>query len=510
MPYCLYLRKSRADLELEAKGEMETLARHEKILLELAARQKLPVTKVYKELVSGETIAARPVMQQLLEEVEDGQWTGVLVMEVERLARGDTIDQGVVARSFKLGDTKIVTPVKTYDPNNEFDEEYFEFGLFMSRREYKTINRRIQRGRVQSAKDGKFLGSTAPYGYDKVRIEGDKGYTLRPNGEADTVRAIFDMYLKGAGCSVIARRLDELHAPTRTGGSWSKSSILDILKNPVYTGKIRWSYKVPKKGGTGDSRVINDNHILVDGLHEALIDEDTYDKAQTITSRSARRPVKKDLTLKNPLTGLGFCAKCGSLLTRLGPNKHCPYDTIKCSNRYCDNVSAPMELVEREVVRLTLEMLRSYQIAIADNSPDTDIDITGSALRDLDAQLAKVEKQIAATYDFLESGVYTVDTFTARQKSLSDKKTELEVSRERLRAEIEQSSKAEEQRLALPGMVDLLEGYYYVDDAKIRNDMLRLVINRFTYEKNEPNRRGSRDRLNFDIMVYPCIPSPRE
>ena len=146
--YCLYLRKSRADAEAEARGEGETLARHERTLLELAKRQQLNVTEIYKEIVSGESLAARPVMQRLLSEVEHGIWAGVLVMEVERLARGDTTDQGIVAQTFKFSNTLIITPTKTYDPENEFDEEYFEFGLFMSRREYKTINRRLQRGRI--------------------------------------------------------------------------------------------------------------------------------------------------------------------------------------------------------------------------------------------------------------------------------------------------------------------------------------------------------------------------
>ena len=69
--------------------------------------------------MSGETIAARPVMQQLLIEIEQNVWSGVLVMEIERLARGDTIDQGIVAQAFKYSNTKIITPLKTYDPTNE-------------------------------------------------------------------------------------------------------------------------------------------------------------------------------------------------------------------------------------------------------------------------------------------------------------------------------------------------------------------------------------------------------
>ena len=85
--YLIYLRKSRSDLEAEAHGEGETLSRHEHTLLELAKRQHLNVTDIYREVVSGDTIAARPMMQRVLSEVEQSVWSGVLVMEVERLAR---------------------------------------------------------------------------------------------------------------------------------------------------------------------------------------------------------------------------------------------------------------------------------------------------------------------------------------------------------------------------------------------------------------------------------------
>ena len=142
--YCMYLRKSRMDLDAEARGEGETLARHQAMLMELAKRQGLNIVKIYKEIVSGDSISARPQMQMLLSDLAQNKYAGVLVVEVERLARGDTIDQGIVAQAFKQSNTKIITPVKTYDPNNEYDEEYFEFSLFMSRREYKTINRRIE------------------------------------------------------------------------------------------------------------------------------------------------------------------------------------------------------------------------------------------------------------------------------------------------------------------------------------------------------------------------------
>jgi DNA invertase Pin-like site-specific DNA recombinase len=132
--YLIYLRKSRADREAEARGDGDTLARHRTALLDLARRNNYAVAKIYEEVVSGETIAARPEMQRLLRDVESGDYAGVLVMWCERLARGNTRDQGIVAETFQYSGTKIITPSKIYDPEDEADQEYFEFGLFMSRR----------------------------------------------------------------------------------------------------------------------------------------------------------------------------------------------------------------------------------------------------------------------------------------------------------------------------------------------------------------------------------------
>lgn len=153
--YLIYLRKSRNDAQLEAMG-VDVLERHEKTLLALAKSMNLQIGAIYREVVSGDSIAARPEMQRTLKEVEAGLWKGVLVMEVERLARGDTVDQGIVQRTFQYSETLIVTPAKIYDPNNEFDEEYFEFGLFMSRREYKTIRRRMRAGVTAAVREGKW------------------------------------------------------------------------------------------------------------------------------------------------------------------------------------------------------------------------------------------------------------------------------------------------------------------------------------------------------------------
>lgn len=303
--YSLYLRKSRADLEAEERGEGETLARHEKMLIELARRYGFSIGKIYREIVSGESIEARPVVQELLKDVESGRWKGVLVVEVERLARGDTMDQGRVAKSFKFSNTKIITPIKIYDPNDEFDEEYFEFGLFMSRREYKTINRRLQRGRVSSVKEGKYVGSVAPFGYDRVKLVKDKGYTLAKNDEAPVVEKMFQIYAYNEiAINEVVRRLNSSGYKPRKAKEWTISAVKDILSNPIYIGKIRWdsrkTVKEYKNGKIVNTRPRNENYTLCDGLHEPIIDMETWNIVQE--KRSKHTPaVIHNKVVQNPL-----------------------------------------------------------------------------------------------------------------------------------------------------------------------------------------------------------------
>ena len=104
-----------------------------------------------KRLLSGDTIADRPEMQKLLERVQSGNRKGVFVVEIERLARGNTIDQGVIAQAFQLTNTKILTPQKIFNLSNEFDASFFEDGLYQARKYLMYTKKILRRGREQSA-----------------------------------------------------------------------------------------------------------------------------------------------------------------------------------------------------------------------------------------------------------------------------------------------------------------------------------------------------------------------
>ena len=169
MRYAIYLRKSRAD---DTSEPLEvTLQRHRQMLEKYMQQHDIAVQDedVFEEVVSGDSLYARPQMLRLLEAVEAGTYTGVLCVDIQRLGRGSMQDQGMILDAFKWSDTKIITPTRTYDLSNDMDETYTEFESFMGRQEYKMIKKRLRRGLNATIENGGYIAN-APYGYDKTKI----------------------------------------------------------------------------------------------------------------------------------------------------------------------------------------------------------------------------------------------------------------------------------------------------------------------------------------------------
>lgn len=522
--YCAYLRKSRTDRDAELRGEEETLKRHRRILTELAEKLHINISKWYCEVVSGDTIADRPVVRELLSDVETGRWKGVLVVEVERLARGNTKDQGIVSDAFKYSGTKIITPVKTYDPDDEFDEEYFEFGLFMSRREYKTINRRLQRGRTSSVKEGKFIGSTAPYGYRKVKIPHDKGYTLEiiPE-EAEVVRQIFEWYCHGEllpdgthlrlGTDAIATRLDLLGIKPSQNNTWSKATISDMLRNKTYAGYIVWGKQKEVKssvnGTIKKNRKVNPECLCVKGLHPAIIDEKTYELTTLLRAENRKNTTPSSQTLQNPLSGIVYCKKCNHMMTRLAPNSRNKYSTLKCPNKYCDNVSAPIFLVEEQILQFLIDWLQSYELNGTTESIlpiHSEIANKQSMITRMESEIAGLRSQLDKAYGFLEQGIYSVEIFQHRSEALTQNISQIEDSIRLSREELERLEHLRsEKELFAPKVKTLLEAYH-TNDVESNNRILKEVIEKIYYEKSTPNRRGSLHNASFTLDIFPKVP----
>lgn len=134
----------------------------------------------------------------------------MLVVDPQRLSRGDLSDCGTIIRAFRYTNTLIITPTKTYDLSEKFDRKFFESELMRGNDYLEYVKEIMLRGRLASVSEGNFIGSVPPYGYDKVMV--DKKPTLVINSaEADVVRLIFDLSTRESiGAGAIASRLNSL------------------------------------------------------------------------------------------------------------------------------------------------------------------------------------------------------------------------------------------------------------------------------------------------------------
>ena len=294
--------------------------------------------------------------------------------------------------------------------------------------------------------------------------------------------------------------------------SWSKATINDMLKNPIYTGKVffgqRKDVKSSVNGQIVTKRVYDPEHIIAPGKHEAIIDDKTFLLAASIRKERKGHTVPSTSSLQNPLSGLVYCQKCGALMTRLAPNKKNLYSALKCPNRYCDNISTPLFLVERQVLQYLQDWLKAYEMdnKIITFSPiNNEINIKLETIKKLEAETSQLKKQLNRAYDLLEQNVYTIDIFRERQNNLTSSITAAESQLDITRKELKDLYEIQNTQNHFAPKVRHLLDSYRSNSIEQNNSILKELIERITYEKNERNTRGKRENCNFSLRIYPRI-----
>ena len=502
--YLMYLRKSRMDTDYENVSVSETLSRHRTILEDFCKTKKLHVVEVLEEVVSGESLYARPKMMRLLELINTGMYAGVVCMDIERLSRGSSMESGHIMQVLQVNSCKIITPGKTYDLQNDSDEQFTDMKFMFSRFELKTINKRLVRGRNQSASEGKFMGSMPPYGYRAFKLPGEKGNSLRIEPEeAKVVQMIFEMYGKqGKGYTAIAYALNDMHIPARKGGEWNFGSIVNILNNEVYLGKIRWGKepvkRVIKDGMVAKKRIQNDDYELYEGRHEAIITQEQWDLVKAAQKKRNHSPVNVDRQLRNPFVGILFCDKCGGIMKRNVPDKkRNPTPWYRCTTRGCDCRIMKCEMVEAAIRDAMEEWLDEYSIQL-ETEVEPAIDPIEAALDTVRGQLATLHSQQENICEYLEKGIYTIEMFTKRNLALEKEIKQLQASEEDLlRQKGEGQKKETAHSQIIPAAQQILESYPILSMAE-KNRLWKLVLKKATIYRSPDDE--------VIIRIYPNLP----
>lgn len=322
--HLIYLRKSRSDNPHETVEE--TLARHEQELQNFAKQELGEYIKednIYREVISGgEDIDERPEFLKVLHRMEQGNIKGVLVIDTSRLSRAGIYGAGDVINAFEYTHTLIITPFKTYDLKHKFDKKFIEMEMVKSNDYLEYVKEVLDNGKLRSLKNGCFIGSETPYGFSKEKLE-HKGYKLVPiEDEVKIIKMIFDLFLEGLGTVALANYLMKEEIKTREGNYFSPNYIRSILTNQHYIGKLVWgkrkTIKVLENGKIVKKNITNENPIIVDGKHDAIISETQFKQAREKLDNHYSANTPRTTEVKNPLAGLVTCKKCGKAMIRKG------------------------------------------------------------------------------------------------------------------------------------------------------------------------------------------------
>lgn len=501
-----YLRKSRQDNPEETVEEV--LAKHEAMLQEYCEREfggRIPEENIHREIVSGESIEERAEIKNILASIENPEITGVVVVEPSRLSRGDLEDCARIISAFRFSGTVIHTPMMAYNLENKMERKFFQDELLRGNDYLEYTKEILFRGRVAAVKRGCFIGQYAPFGYDKVKK--GKDHTLEPNEDADIVRMIFDWYVNENLTRLqIARKLNDMGVKPARGDQWPKDSVRHILNNPHYIGKVIFNRikKVPvmENGVIRKKRITQPEEqvILVDGKHQAIIDQDTWEKAQAKISEAPR--VKKDRELKNPLAGVLFCSKCGRAMY-IHPYK-------KAENRYecrtkprCFKSVKESELLNAAIYALEKSELPELKTKIKNGDGDAR-KVQQKLLEKLEKQMEEYLEQEETQYELLETKRYTQEVFDRRNGALRKKMEECRAAIYKAKSSLPKSINYEEKVIELESAITALRNSAATPAQK--NRFIKSIVDRVEYtgpESVDPsNRKGlKKNETPFSLEI---------
>lgn len=494
-----YGRKSRFDDPLLSVDDV--LEKHSKILEEYAIKNlggPIPEENKYMEVGSGESLKDRPEITRLLKDIEDPEVQAIMVVDVQRLSRGDLEDAGRLIRLLRYTNTYVITPMKIYDLRDEYDRDAFERELKRGN-EYLEYFKKIQaRGRLASVKDGNYIGSVAPYGFERTTIEDGKKvcHTLKERkDQADVVRMVFNWYCNDdIGVTAICRRLEELGVKTKTGGNyWRPYQIFSMLENVHYIGCVRWNWrKTIKIIEDQEIRKLRpkakiDEYLVFEGKHDGIVSEELFYMAREIKGKRHRTP--GNLTLQNPFSGIMYC-KCGA---KIGYNTYRKHGVefsppkLVCNNQvHCKSGSALFDEIYAEVCNAIRDCIRDFELRIKDNKDDS-FKLHRDLVKRLEKKLDELEKkeveQWEAQYDPDESKRLPPHIFKVLNEKVLKEKDEVNKALCKAKDSMPVPVDYKDELTKFTDALTKLEDPKV--DAKIKNQFLKNIIDRIEYERGE-------------------------
>lgn len=411
----------------------------ERLLIEYCNKNDIEVYKCYSDRgISGKDIKHTSALKELLQDVEEGKITDVICWKINRLSR-KLADVLKIVDVFEKNNVTFKYYSEPYETNTPAGKMQFQMMALIGEFERGTIAQNVKLGCVARAREGKWPGNKV-LGYDIVPTETPQSKKKNETRlvinelEAEAVRFIFNEYANGKGYKSITANLNKIGYKTKKGNNFSVGSIKDILTNPVYIGKIR--YNLRQNWSEKRRKNLNANPIVVDGLHDAIIDIKLWDKVQVILQSKKGKP-SRIYDGEYPLTGVLKCPKCGAGMVIMrttnkladGSKKRIAYyacgawknkDTAVCNSNTIRVDKANEYVFSKISELLTNEKMIKAIVANVNSERASKVNPAKNEVEKIDKELEKLDKKKKKIFELYEDDSITKEEFLIRKEELNN------------------------------------------------------------------------------------------
>jgi site-specific DNA recombinase len=412
----------------------------------------------------------RPALKKLIADIEAGKVDCVVVYKVDRLSRSLT-DFGRLVEVFDKHGTSFVSVTQHFNTTNSMGRLTLNILLSFAQFEREIISERTRDKMAAARKKGKWAGGPPTLGYDVV----DQKLVVN-DPEAKQVREIFDLYLDRRSLLTIAQELNDrgwvtkrwsTKAGTARGGlRWTKDNVLALLRNVVYTGKVRHK------------------ESTYPGEHTGIVDQEVFDKVQALLSDNGRTsPNGPRANYGAILCGLLRCKSCGCAMTpSCSVKKNRRYRYYVCVNaqkrgyRECPTPSVSAEVLESFVVDQIREIGRDPDLIAA-----TFAEVQRQAVEQLESlknETGRLESQIAGIYQRLAQAASRPDELATLNVEVDERQRRLAQIRLQIETTGRHNAHVGDVRRALAEF----EGVWGALNRREQGELLRHVLEQVEFD----------------------------
>lgn len=463
---------------------------------------------------SGKSIEGRLQFRQMMEDVKSGKdnISYVLVFKLSRFGRNaaDVLSTLQVMQDFGVN---LICVEDGIDSSKDAGKLMISVLSAVAEIERENIRVQTMEGRIQKAREGKWNGGFAPYGYQLVN-----GKLEINEEEAVAVRTIYDQYVNtDIGSNGISKYLEN-HGIRKIQRQNGKNPLFDahlvrlILKNPVYCGKIAYGRrKTEKVHGTRNEYhlVEQDNFLLVDGLHEAIIPEDVWNAAQVKLAAQAKKyeHVNKGKNERTHLlSGIVKCPICGagmygnkSIKHKKDGTKYKDFFYYGCKHRSmqrghkCDyKKQIREELLDDAVAEVIVKLVSNPNFAtMMQEKINMKVDTTA-----IDQEIENYEKQLRQDYSIKSKLMEEIDNLDPDDRHYIRRKSDLDDRLYRMYDKIEELESQ---------LIDARAKKTSIEAEKITGDNIYKVLicfDKLYFAMNDVERRQLIEALIAEIQIY--------